>query len=105
MPCWPRHINYWPHNIACWLHHMVYWPYHTVMVTPGSLRFSQGGYHFTLIKVGNTKNGDSRKLQPLYVGLFFCCSLLYLYGNLVKLNLIIFMASFTEKLNDDSIAT
>ena len=69
------------------------------------LEVLSGGYHFTLIKVGNTKNGDSRKLQPLYVGLFFCCSLLYLYGNLVKLNLIIFMASFTEKLNDDSIAT
>ena len=27
-------------------------------------------------KVGNTKNGDSRKLQPLYDGLHFCCSLL-----------------------------
>ena len=30
------------------------------------------------IKVGNSKNGDSGKLQPLYDGLHFCCSLLQL---------------------------
>ena len=31
-----------------------------------------------LIKVGNTNSADSRKLQPIFVGLLFCCPLLYL---------------------------
>ena len=30
-----------------------------------------------IYKVGNTKNADSRMLQPVFVCLHVCCSLLY----------------------------